>query len=130
MRRVVDDVRGMVVSASLHASNLMIYKTRNQKAQQAHKAAGEAAKFESQADSIVPLFLNAAQRSGKGERRARTNERERRAGVRASSATSLLTVLASRLATNTSFPQFPPPLTAANGREGRASCARELEPRC
>ena len=40
MRRVVDDVRGMVVSASLHASNLMIYKTRNQKAQQAHKAAG------------------------------------------------------------------------------------------
>ena len=32
MRRVVDDVRGMVVSASLHASNLMIYKTRNQKA--------------------------------------------------------------------------------------------------
>ena len=53
MRRVVDDVRGMVVSASLHASNLMIYKTRNQKAQQAHKAAGEAAKFESQADSIA-----------------------------------------------------------------------------
>ena len=53
MRRVVDDVRGMVVSASLHASNLMIYKTRNQKSQQAHKAAGEAAKFESQADSIA-----------------------------------------------------------------------------
>ena len=77
MRRVVDDVRGMVVSASLHASNLMIYKTRNQKAQQAHKAAGETAKFDSQADSIVPLFLNAAQRSGKGERRARTNERTR-----------------------------------------------------
>ena len=53
MRRVVDDVRGMVVSASLHAGNLMIYKTRNQKAQQAHKAAGEAAKFEAQADSIA-----------------------------------------------------------------------------
>ena len=53
MRRVVDDVRAMVVSASLHASNLMIYKTRTQKAQQAHKAAGEAAKFESQSDSIA-----------------------------------------------------------------------------
>jgi len=53
MRRVVDDVRAMVVSASLHAANLMIYKTRTQKAQQAHKAAGEAAKFESQSDSIA-----------------------------------------------------------------------------
>ena len=53
LRRVVDDIRAMVQSAAWHAANLMIYKTRTQKAQQAHKAAGEAAKFESQADLIA-----------------------------------------------------------------------------
>ena len=53
LRVCVDDIRAMVQSAASHCSNLKIYKTRSQKAQQAHKAAGEAAKFESQADSIA-----------------------------------------------------------------------------
>ena len=53
LRRVVDDVRGMVESAAWHASNLKCYKTRTQKAQQEHKAIAEEAKFESHAAHVA-----------------------------------------------------------------------------